>query len=248
MRGRPVTKKCRKDSHYYVDQLGIPAEDAEILLKMKKRAMLMDGGREVLGFRIPLGLSTVLTFCVPEVGDGIDGLISYVMVLRAGKVSGGLGKRNHALMTMNVGRDFAIGAIPFVGAVVDMFYRANTRNSNLLEKILVERAKKLHLDLEPGYDPSYHDTSPESPPSERLMSSEHRLRRHDRPREPVSRHVVPVQAERSKSRGNRGSPKMSSTQQHDTHHAYPDSSHVGRGGSRGNINHQGQRFIGTRDL
>ena len=158
-RGRPVTKERRKDQEYYVHKLGIPEEDAKILLKMKNRAMLMDGGRKVMGTRIPLGFSTVLTFCVPEIGDGIDGLISYVMVVRAGKISGGLGARNHAAMTLNVGRDFAIGAIPFAGAIIDMFYRANTRNSNMLEKILIERAKKAHLHPDASYESSLHESS-----------------------------------------------------------------------------------------
>lgn len=80
------------------------------------------------------------------------------MVARASKISDGLGAKNRSLMMGAVVRDMLIGTIPFAGAVINAFYRANTRNAIMLEKILVERVKLASSDSEEKleiYDP--HD-------------------------------------------------------------------------------------------
>ena len=65
-KGKVMTKKRRKDERYYVELLGIPEKDARVLMKMKRRAKLMDGGGDFIGIKVRFGLSTVLTFCAPE--------------------------------------------------------------------------------------------------------------------------------------------------------------------------------------
>ena len=275
-RGRPVTKECRKDLDYYVRKLGIPEEDAKILLKMKSRAMLMDGGRKVLGMRIPLGLSTVLTFCIPEIGDGVDGMISYIMVVRAGKISGGLGARNHAAMTLNVGRDFAIGAIPFAGAIIDMFYRANTRNSNMLEKILIERVKKAQLHPNASYESSLREGSPDSQdrfernPPPQLRDKQHDRAHTQRASEPTHTkraNTAPSKGNVHKPRGeydfndpnaplsSRGNSKKSETGARDGGRSYTDldqdryaSRDPRRDRAQESSGRHGGRFVSAKDL
>src|SRR3546814_3666546 len=48
----------------------------------------------------------------------------------------GMTKFQMARMMGNVGLDFLLGLIPFVGAVPDFFFRSNTRNLRIIRKHL----------------------------------------------------------------------------------------------------------------
>lgn len=47
------------------------------------------------------------------------------------------------MMLTNIIIDFAIGLVPLLGDLADVFYRANTRNAWLLDAYLTEKAKAL---------------------------------------------------------------------------------------------------------
>ena len=210
----------------------------------------MDGGREVIGIRIPFGLSTVLTFCFPVAGDGIDFAISNLMVQRSSSISNGIGKKNYSLMSANVVQDFMIGLIPFAGAIIDMFYRANTRNSNLLEKLLIKRVEQLKLEQEKGETYNRHGYS--SDENDELPQT---LHRHDtrasgrgkqlhatKVQDTYAGHVEP-------DRGNPPNPKKvfasqlrgGEGQRGGPHQETRDHLKVHRG-------NQGSRFVSARDL
>lgn len=65
------------------------------------------------------------------------------VIRKASRVDGGLPKRMYSLMLFYIALDFAIGFIPILGDLVDMGYRANTRNAWLLDAYLDEKAKAL---------------------------------------------------------------------------------------------------------
>ena len=48
----------------------------------------------------------------------------------------GMSKLQMSRMFGNVGVDFMLGLIPFVGAVPDFFFRSNTRNLRIIKKHL----------------------------------------------------------------------------------------------------------------
>lgn len=74
----------------------------------------------------------VLGFVLPGAGDVIGatlGVISIVMAVRLGAHPVVI-----ARMFINLAVDSVIGAIPFIGEVFDIFYRAHTRNLVLLRE------------------------------------------------------------------------------------------------------------------
>lgn len=69
--------------------------------------------------------------------------MSLALIKSASKVDGGLPKRLYSMMVTNIIIDFATGFVPLIGDLVDVFYRANTRNAWLLDAYLSEKAKAL---------------------------------------------------------------------------------------------------------
>jgi hypothetical protein len=69
--------------------------------------------------------------------------MSLSLIRTASKVDGGLPKRIYMMMITHIILDFAIGFIPVLGDLVDVAYRANTRNAWLLDSYLTEKGKVL---------------------------------------------------------------------------------------------------------
>jgi hypothetical protein len=67
---------------------------------------------------------------VPGIGDGAMALISLWFVLEAGRL--GLPKRKLARMLLNIGIDAAAGAVPVLGDVFDVAWKANRRNYRII--------------------------------------------------------------------------------------------------------------------
>jgi hypothetical protein len=69
--------------------------------------------------------------------------MSLSLIRSASKVDGGLPKRLYGMMVTNIIIDFATGFVPLIGDLVDVFYRANTRNAWLLDAYLTEKSLAL---------------------------------------------------------------------------------------------------------
>ncbi len=83
-------------------------------------------------------LDPLLALALPGVGDVLGAMIGLASVVVAVRM------RAHpaliARMLIHLAVDALLGSIPFVGPVVDVFYRANTRNLELLRQRDVWRA------------------------------------------------------------------------------------------------------------
>lgn len=77
-----------------------------------------------------------------RIGDIIAAYLSYSVVQSASKIDGGLPTPLYSKMIGNVMIDFAFGLVPIVGDIVNVVYKANSRNSLLLEKHLREVGQK----------------------------------------------------------------------------------------------------------
>ena len=75
-----------------------------------------------------------------RLGDIIDCLLAYWIIRKADKIEGGLPSRLKNRMYLNVAADFAIGLVPLLGDIADALYKANSRNTWLLEDYLVKKA------------------------------------------------------------------------------------------------------------
>lgn len=83
----------------------------------------------------------MLTRSLDRIGDFADFLMALSLIRTASKVDGGLPKRLYAMMFSNILIDLAAGFVPVIGDVIDVFYRANTRNAWLLDAYLTEVGK-----------------------------------------------------------------------------------------------------------
>ena len=85
-------------------------------------------------FRIPgvgwrFGLDALVGL-IPNVGDTLTLLPSFYILLSG--VRYGVPKITLLRMALNLGIDYVIGAIPFLGDAFDFVWRANDRNMNLI--------------------------------------------------------------------------------------------------------------------
>lgn len=114
--------------------IGRTARSREAALEDAKRiATLLDDGFRIPGTRIRFGWEPVIGL-IPGVGDAAMTILALVPVISAWRL--GASRWLLARMIANVGVDAAIGAIPAVGDIFDVFFRSNRRNARLLEQHL----------------------------------------------------------------------------------------------------------------
>ena len=100
----------------------------EALRKLKRA---LDEAFRVPGTNIRFGWDPLIGL-VPWAGDVLTALLSCAIVLQAHHMR--LPRVVQLRMLLNVAIDLVVGAIPFVGDVTDVFWKANTRNFALLER------------------------------------------------------------------------------------------------------------------
>src|SRR5579884_1292065 len=93
------------------------------------------------GFRF--GLAGIIGL-IPGIGDILDALISLYIVYRAVQI--GVSRVTLARMVVNVGIESVIGALPFVGDLLVIGYKANKRNYQLLRSHLHEPLRQKSRD------------------------------------------------------------------------------------------------------
>jgi len=87
----------------------------------------------VPGINRPVGLDVVLDF-VPVVGPTVAAGLGAYLAWEARNL--GMSKWQMTRMAGNVGVDWLLGMIPFVGAVPDFFFRSNSRNMRMIKRHL----------------------------------------------------------------------------------------------------------------
>lgn len=97
-------------------------------------ARLLDTAVRVPGTSIRFGLDAVLGL-VPGIGDFAGAALSGYVILTAARA--GAPNTLLARMLANVGLDTLVGAVPLLGDLFDVAFRANVRNAALLDDWLV---------------------------------------------------------------------------------------------------------------
>jgi hypothetical protein len=85
------------------------------------------------GINRPIGLDVILDL-VPGIGDIAGAVLGAYIVWEAKNL--GISKWKMARMAGNVGIDFLLGLIPWVGAIPDFFFRSNTINLKMIKRHL----------------------------------------------------------------------------------------------------------------
>lgn len=118
----------------YARQNGLDIDEAKakFFASTERLAKLMDSAVE-LPLVGAIGMDAVLGF-VPWVGDLAAKGVSFVIICNAAQY--GLPKELVGKMLTNCATDLLIGYIPVLGSVVDIFYRDNKKNTELLKEYL----------------------------------------------------------------------------------------------------------------
>lgn len=108
-------------------------DPASVRRRIEGMEHLLEGLIKIPGTNQKLGLDVILDL-VPGIGDLVGAALGSYMVWEARNL--GMSKAQMARMFGNVGVDFALGLIPWVGAVPDFFFRSNSRNLKIIRKHL----------------------------------------------------------------------------------------------------------------
>lgn len=99
----------------------------EAMEKLLERSLTIPGTRQTVGLDALLGL-------IPVGGDIIAAAMGAYIVWEARNL--GMSRGQMARMCGNVGFDWLIGLVPFVGDAADFFFRSNSRNLRLIRRHL----------------------------------------------------------------------------------------------------------------
>ncbi|HZG45456.1 MAG TPA: DUF4112 domain-containing protein [Allosphingosinicella sp.] len=119
-------------------RLPLPPADrdpANVRRRIDRMEYLLERAVRIPGTDKRLGLDVILDF-VPVGGSVVAAGMGAWIAWEARNL--GVSKWTVAKMGANIGVDMLLGAIPFVGAIPDYFFRSNTRNLRLLRRWLDE--------------------------------------------------------------------------------------------------------------
>lgn len=110
----------------------------ETLQRLDVIATVMDSAVRIPGTNVVMGLDALLGL-VPVIGDAISGAIGGYIIWEAKRL--GVSRLVIARMAMNTTFDTVIGAVPVLGDVFDVAYKANRKNVALLKSHLERHGK-----------------------------------------------------------------------------------------------------------
>lgn len=113
-----------------------PAAAQRTLKRIRRVVRLLDGRWGIPFTRYRFGLDSVIGL-IPGAGDVVTTAVAAWVIKEAAKL--GLPRHVVARMVANVLIDFVIGSVPVLGDVADVFFKANLRNLDLLERHLSKR-------------------------------------------------------------------------------------------------------------
>ena len=114
-------------------QIGLGSDPASVRQRVEALERLMERIIVLPGINRPVGLDVILDF-VPIAGPTAAAAIGAYLAWEGRNV--GMSKWQMSKMAGNVGVDWLLGMIPWVGAIPDFFFRSNTRNLRIIKRHL----------------------------------------------------------------------------------------------------------------
>lgn len=108
-----------------IDNDGAMARAAASLQRLEKLGQLLDSALPIPGTRFRIGLDGILGF-IPGIGDAAGAAMSAYLIFEAARL--GLPVTTLLRMTGNVAIETVIGAVPIVGDLFDIAWKANLKN------------------------------------------------------------------------------------------------------------------------
>ena len=127
-----MAKPLRFDPAVF-DRLPVGRDAASVRRRVEAMERVLEGLFTVPGLNRRVGLDVVLDL-IPVAGSTVAACMGGWMAWEARNL--GMSKGQVARMAGNVGVDWVLGLIPFVGAIPDFFFRSNTRNLRLIKRHL----------------------------------------------------------------------------------------------------------------
>jgi Domain of unknown function (DUF4112) len=93
---------------------------------------VLDDAFRIPGTRVRIGLDAILGFLAPGAGDAATGIAAATLVWLGFKLR--VPKVILLRMLLNIGVDALVGAVPVLGDLFDVFYRASQKNLALLRR------------------------------------------------------------------------------------------------------------------
>lgn len=109
------------------------SDPASIRRRVEAMERLLERLVVIPGINKPIGLDVILNV-VPFAGTTAAAAIGAYLAWEGRNL--GMSKWQMARMGGNIGVDWLMGLIPFVGAIPDFFFRSNTRNLRIIKRHL----------------------------------------------------------------------------------------------------------------
>ena len=115
-----------------------PVEQQARLKRLRRLAWLIDAAMRIPGTRFRFGLNSLLGL-PPAIGDLTLAAVSLYFVYQASRF--GLPRDKLHRMLGNVAIETLLGAVPVLGDLLDVVFKANLRNLAILEEHLSEQGR-----------------------------------------------------------------------------------------------------------
>lgn len=112
---------------------GLGSDPQSVRARVEAMERLLERAITIPGTRQKIGLDVILDL-VPVAGSTAAALMGAYMTWEARNL--GMSKWQVMRMAGNVGVDWLLGLIPWVGAIPDFFFRSNTRNLRIIKRHL----------------------------------------------------------------------------------------------------------------
>jgi hypothetical protein len=112
---------------------GLGTDPQSVRQRVEALEKLMERMFVIPGLNRPIGLDVILDL-VPIAGSTAGAAIGAYMAWEARNL--GMSKWQVSRMAGNVGVDWLLGLIPWVGAIPDLFFRSNSRNLKIIKRHL----------------------------------------------------------------------------------------------------------------
>ena len=112
---------------------GLGTDPQSVRQRVEAMEKLLERLVVIPGINRPVGLDVILDL-VPGIGDVAGAALGAYIVWEARNL--GMSKWQLTRMSGNVGFDFLLGLIPWVGAIPDFLFRSNTRNLRMIRRHL----------------------------------------------------------------------------------------------------------------
>jgi len=112
---------------------GLGTDPASVRQRVEALERIMERLIVVPGIKKGVGLDVILDL-VPFAGSTAAAVLGAYMAWEARNL--GMSKTQMARMAGNIGVDWALGLVPWVGAIPDFFFQSNTRNLRIIKRHL----------------------------------------------------------------------------------------------------------------